>query len=296
MSASERDPHVLVSARASEHPKIIDLPSDKARWGWLVMLGKAKLQRPDGRFASLRVLDSVLGEYRRYIDDYLKGGILENVGHLCDECARWLPQIDRRPGEIVVHDWDKNQSRTQRWRRDNGLSSGHENLSGETPGNPSGNVGETLGETPGKQPPAGARASQSQSQSISTSGVGGVGEGPDAAVSLQARTGAFPSEKVILWLNDLAAVHGEGRLAAAIDSMPMFQSSLRDYMTSVRDRLRREDHQANKAELAAEQTKVAEQRTTGVNRSLLRAYHNSGQHADKPEPECPDCHTGGKAA
>ena len=60
MTDSELDPHVLISCRVSENPKIIDLPNDRARWGWVILMGKAKLQRPPGRFASLRVAAAVL--------------------------------------------------------------------------------------------------------------------------------------------------------------------------------------------------------------------------------------------
>lgn len=156
MSDSEQDPHVLISARVGESPKLIELPSDVARWGWVLLMGKAKLQRPSGRFASRRVLEVVLGSYRRYITDYFRVGILENVDNLCSECVESIPPDDRKPGTVIVHNWDLNQSRTTRWRRKTGTPNGHVNLS-------EGNIGETHGKRL-----TGARAMQSHSQYVDT--------------------------------------------------------------------------------------------------------------------------------
>lgn len=253
MSDAERDPHVLVSARAAENPKIIDLPNDRARWGWVVMLGKAKLQRPAGRFASLRVLEAVLGDYRRYIPDYQVVGILHTAPALCEDCAD--PSI--KDGELVIHNWEVNQSRSQKWRRDNGLTSGHGNLRG--------NNGETLGETTGKHPHAGARASQSQSIEISPSGDRGVGEGDDPVVALHARTGTFPSSKVIGWVDELGARHGEARVAAAFRVTPMPSGqSVPDYIRTIVDGLRAQDRAAELAEREAEKARLEEKRRTPV--------------------------------
>lgn len=110
MSDAERDPQVLVSARIADHEKLIHLPSDAARWGWIVVLGRAKLRRPAGRFPSRSVLAHDLGRYARFVDDYLRVGLLED-----------------RDGCLVVHDWSKHQGRrseeplsgkdrTARWR------------------------------------------------------------------------------------------------------------------------------------------------------------------------------------
>jgi hypothetical protein len=250
MSDADRDPHVLVSARAAEHPKIIELPNDRARWGWVVLLGKAKLQRPPGRFASLRVVEAVMGDFRRYVTDYLRVGILERGDGRCERCAVVIP--DAKPDEIVVHDWAENQSRTQRWRRENGLTSGHHNL---TPGN----TGETLGETPGKQPHAGARALQSQSVVV-LSGGEGVGEGEDAVLALHARTGTFPSSKVVTWVNEIAGRHGEDRVAAAFRVTPMDGRTVPDYIRAVVDGLRAQDHAAERTEAAAEKARLEEKR------------------------------------
>ena len=94
MSDAERDPQVLVSARIADHEKLIHLPSDAARWGWIVVLGRAKLRRPAGVFPSRSVLAHDLGRYARFVDDYLRVGLLED-----------------HDGAMVVHDWSKHQER-----------------------------------------------------------------------------------------------------------------------------------------------------------------------------------------
>lgn len=82
---------------------------------------------------------------------------------------------------------------------------------------------------------------------------------PDAAVSLERRTGRFPSKGVLSWLDDLAREAGtEERLATLIDETPMNGvTSVKDYLDALRDKLRRTDHEASRAELAEEQRKVA---------------------------------------
>lgn len=256
MTDSELDPHVLISCRVSENPKIIDLPNDRARWGWVILMGKAKLQRPPGRFASLRVAAAVLGDHRRFLDDYLRVGILEPETNLCADCALVIPPDDRRPEGVAVHDWTANQSRTQRWRRRVGLTSGHGNLNEDD--------GETDGETPGKPLRAGARAVQSQSQSMTTTGDDGEGgpggTRPDPAVSLHHRTGTFPTPRVLSWLDELANEHGESRVADAIDAEPLKGRPLPEYLRAIRDSLRMADHNAERAERDAEKARLAEKR------------------------------------
>jgi hypothetical protein len=170
MTDSELDPHVLISCRVAQNPKIVDLPSDRARWGWVVLMGAAKLQRPPGRFASDRVVAAVLGEHRRFLPDYLRVGVLEPMESLCDHCAQSIPPEARNLGALAVHDWATNQSRTTRWRKSRGVPSGHENLSGDD--------GEMSGETTGKHPHAGARAMQSQSHRETTNENEAVEGGP----------------------------------------------------------------------------------------------------------------------
>lgn len=112
MADGERDPQVLISVRIDGSEKIVHLPSDRARWGWIIVLGRAKLRRPAGEFPSRAVLAHDLGWHARFIPDYLKAGLLED-----------------HDGRLVVHDWQKHQGRrseipvpgrerTAKWRRE----------------------------------------------------------------------------------------------------------------------------------------------------------------------------------
>ena len=130
-------------------------------------------------------------------------------------------------------------------------------------------------------PRAGARAVQSQSQSIPTTGetseerarrsaaerprldLSGselAKEQPDPAVSLHHRTEAFPTPRVLSWLDELANEHGESRVADAIDAEPLKGRPLPEYLRAIRDSLRMADHNAERAERDAEKRRVAEKR------------------------------------
>lgn len=106
---SQRNPHVLIDARMTDHPKLVELSSDGARWAWLRALCEAKLQRPSGRFASRRVLEHVLGSYAEWIGELVDAGLLEEAPLLCDRCAEAVGDVV--PGTVVVHDWSLHQER-----------------------------------------------------------------------------------------------------------------------------------------------------------------------------------------
>jgi hypothetical protein len=102
--------------------------------------------------------------------------------------------------------------------------------------------------------------------SSSSSTEGGVGETTedDAAVALHARSGTFPSSKVVTWLNEIADRHGESRLTAAIRVTPMDGRTVPDYIRAVVDGLRAQDHAAERAEAVAEKERNAEKRRPPV--------------------------------
>lgn len=106
---AHRDPHVLISSRLPDHEKIIGLPSDSARFGFVVVLCEARRQRPPGRFASRLVLAHLLGRYARWIPAYLRAGLLHEAPALCERCRSRVGGIS--DGTIVVHDWPDHQLR-----------------------------------------------------------------------------------------------------------------------------------------------------------------------------------------
>lgn len=82
------------------HEKILALPSDAARWSWLVLLSRAKER--DGAFSSETQLKVDLGSRYRWVIVFRELGLLDG---------------------LQVHDWDAYQLnrdnstlRTRRWR------------------------------------------------------------------------------------------------------------------------------------------------------------------------------------
>lgn len=108
MSRPRKPPSYLVDATVYRSAKLAALPSDTARLGFFyVVLGQAKLSTPPGQFASKGHFREVAGRFSRYLDDYLRAGILELAPKLCDRCrARHRPS---RAGALVVHDWHEHQ-------------------------------------------------------------------------------------------------------------------------------------------------------------------------------------------
>lgn len=164
MSDAERDPHVLISARIGTSQKILGLPSHRARWGWIVMLGQAKLQHPPGRFESFTQVRAVAWEFRDCIAAWQDAGLLHVAETACARCRKAFGFIG--PAEVVVHDFREHQerkSRTTEWRQEKGIASGHDNLPEAT----SGNNGETTGKHGEISPLARAHAGALQSLSLS---------------------------------------------------------------------------------------------------------------------------------
>lgn len=113
-------PWVAVEAAIRVNHKLVALPSDSARWGWVCILGEAKQQRPAGAFHSLAHLREAAGRFARFIPDYQRAHLLETAPDLCDRCAKKWPKADA--GTLVVHDWHVHQvdpgaaKRAKDWR------------------------------------------------------------------------------------------------------------------------------------------------------------------------------------
>lgn len=100
-------PWVAIEAAIRVNHKLVALPSDSARWGWVCLLGEAKQQRPAGTFRSLAHLREAAGRFARFIPDYQKQHLLETAGALCERCEKRWPSIP--DGVVVIHDWALHQ-------------------------------------------------------------------------------------------------------------------------------------------------------------------------------------------
>ena len=72
-----RTPWLRVDARIGEDPQIAKLPSDSARWAGILCLGKAKAERPHGRFKSQAHLEAAIGRYGRHVPQMIVAGLLQ---------------------------------------------------------------------------------------------------------------------------------------------------------------------------------------------------------------------------
>ena len=84
---------IAVDTGLGNHHKMAHLPSDAARWGWLLTLCEAKEQRKPGTFASEVHFRYVLARHGKYLPDYIKAGLLDKS----------------EDGTLTVHDWQKHQ-------------------------------------------------------------------------------------------------------------------------------------------------------------------------------------------
>ena len=80
-----------------KHPKLAGLPSDSARYGWIVTLLEAKAQRHPGTFASDRHYREVVGRFGKFLPDYLAAQLLDL----------------NEDGSLAVHGWTQHEGRVR---------------------------------------------------------------------------------------------------------------------------------------------------------------------------------------
>lgn len=133
-----REPWIMVKVGFRRSPKLAELPNVTARLGWVYALLEAKVQRDMGVFGSRRHLrDMVGGAEGRHVDDWIRVGLAHEVPvkgkpwpDTCTEqrCARYY--ADAKPGQVVIHDFRKDQrdptnaDRQAEWRERNGVQNG----------------------------------------------------------------------------------------------------------------------------------------------------------------------------
>lgn len=205
---------ITVDTDLPDHPKMAALPSDGARYGWLIVLCKAKQQRKPGTFANANHFRHVMGRHGRFLEDYQKAGLMD-----IDETET-----------LHVHDWKRHQWAVSKAQQRE-TSEGHSEDNSET----------SLGQKEDASRAVSVRVPVSVS---STEGVQGE---PDAVEAFYQRTGTAPGPKVRNWLNELAAAHTEARLVAMIADTPNSGLNVPDYLRSVQDRLKLQDHALERA-------------------------------------------------
>lgn len=201
---------ITVDTGLGKHPKMAALPSDAARWGWIRVLCEAKEQRKPGTFASANHFRFVLARHGRFLPDYIKTGLIDKDDD----------------GTLQVHDWKRHQ-----WAGSKAQQ--RETLEGQA---------EDKAETFDGQKKDASRAVPVLVPVDVVTEESPERNQPDAVDAFYRRTGEVPGTKIRGWLNELATAHTEARLVAMIDDTPNDGLNVPDYLRSVQDRLRLQDH------------------------------------------------------
>ena len=106
---SEREPWIAVRLGVPDSGKIIDLPSDAARWGLIVLWCKAKGQTPSGTFRSEKVVRTLLGRYGRHVSGYLAAGFIHLAPVKCPDKRCEAAFVGLDVGAVAVHSWHDHQ-------------------------------------------------------------------------------------------------------------------------------------------------------------------------------------------
>jgi hypothetical protein len=105
------DPWVAVDATIRRSVKLTALPSDTARYGWIVALGEAKLLYRQGTFSPGQWVE-VMGRYARHLRSYVAVGLMHVATDYCDLAHQGGCLSGRGPftsGTLVIHDWPRHQ-------------------------------------------------------------------------------------------------------------------------------------------------------------------------------------------
>lgn len=85
-----RAPWFRCDARIGKDPRVAKLRSDSARWAFVLTMGEAKVQRPQGAFPSADHLAAALGSHGRYVSDLLSVGLLRTLDDGSVVLPRWV--------------------------------------------------------------------------------------------------------------------------------------------------------------------------------------------------------------
>lgn len=220
---------ISVDCRLPDHPKIAELPNDSARWGWLVVLLRAKEQRRPGTFTSLRHFKEVMGRHAKHLPAYETGGLLE----VHDD------------GSLVVHDWQRYQWAAEKQRtRD-----------GQSPDISRTNDGQEKDSRAGNVVPVPVSV-------LDVTGGEGAGEGarPDAIVAYYNLTMRFPRDRVKAWLEEMVATFGDVDVSTALGTEWGVDSNPVNFLSRVRNRLEQDAYQQRKKREDRERRRAEQER------------------------------------
>ena len=112
------EPRIMIGVHTLRSTKLIELPSDRYRVAWLDLLIEAKLQQPEGVFASMVVVRFHAKHRRDCVPGLLDAGLLHAAPAMCARCRKAFGEVPAQA--VVVHDWHDYQepSRWTRWRND----------------------------------------------------------------------------------------------------------------------------------------------------------------------------------
>lgn len=246
-------PFAIVDCGLLNHPKVVALPSDTARLGWVAVLLLAKQQVQPGGFASAKHFRHVMGRYGRFLPNYIAERLLD----------------EDPDGRLLVHDWrdyqrDKTDNtsaeRQRRYRERHGGGNGESN-GGVTPSvTPSPNAphagGRAVPVPVSVTPPvdvAALRARRPDDRMDAESE-------PDALTAYHSLTGRFPTGRVLAWLNELAATHGDATVETALAEECQIDSAVHTLLSRTQNRLERDAHAAAKRREQKRREAEAEER------------------------------------
>lgn len=219
-------PWVAIAADIRRNRKMTALPSDQARYGWIVALGEAKTLRSSGTFSPGQWVE-VMGRHAKYQDAYIEVGLLHRTPSRCDCVSN---RGDCPAGTLVVHDWNVYQRehavRQARYRANRDTESDTESDASSDASS------DTESDTP-------SRALSLSMSNVSVSNqdmvVDEVGESAfDAYYRLTVRP---PSNGVIAWLNRLCDEHPEDAVVKAMVSEWQASPNPADFLGRVQTRL-----------------------------------------------------------
>lgn len=234
-------PWVAIAADIRRNRKMTALPSDQARYGWIVALGEAKTLQASGTFTAGQ-WDEVMGRHARYRDAYIEVGLLHASPSECD-CVSNRGACPA--GTLIVHDWNVYQRehavRQARYRanRDGGSDTKSDTKSD--------GGSDTESDTPSR-----ALSLSTVNSPLSENGdmvVDEVGESAlDAYYRLTIRP---PSNAVTAWLDRLCGDHREDDVVRVMVSEWQASPNPADFLGRVQTRLAVMARNSNRAAVAS---------------------------------------------